>query len=268
VEIDIKAPEAVTPVLVDPGQLELALLNLAVNARDAMPQGGSVTFTVSEARQPGEGAADQVLLQVTDTGSGMDAETLKRAIEPFFSTKDVGKGTGLGLSMVHGLLAQLGGRMELASIPGQGTTVALWLPLAEGAPEAREPALVAHAMGDPATVLLVDDDELVATATADVLAELGHRVIRAGSGSRALQILRSCQDIDVILTDYAMPGMNGLELAAAARELRPGLPVVLATGYAQLRTELPASFPRLSKPYRTEELEAELAKAIGIARAR
>jgi CheY-like chemotaxis protein len=211
-------------------------------------------------------------IRVIDTGVGMDAETLNRAVEPFFSTKEVGKGTGLGLSMVHGFAAQLGGTFYLFSSPGTGTTAELWLPVgspasAEPVPKASPPAQPASSIdaASPATILLVEDDALIALSTVDLLEDLGFQVVEANSGSEALGILRSETPVDLIVTDYAMPGMTGLELAGAARDIRPDLPVLLATGYAELPTGSSTDLPRLAKPFRQDQLAREIAKALGSA---
>ncbi len=269
VRIEIQAPERLPPAKVDPHQLELALLNLAVNARDAMPLGGTLTVTLTQdqvgADPPVELAPGPYLrLDVTDTGVGMDAATLRRAVEPFFSTKDPDKGTGLGLSMVHGLAAQSGGTLQLGSQPGAGTTASLWLPLAETTPSAAEEQMptAAERPSRHATILVVDDDILVRLGTACLLEELGHTVVEAGDGPAALEILRERGDIDLLVTDYAMPGMNGVALVLAARERRPGLPALLVTGYAELLASSPIALPRLIKPYREAELAACVAQLL------
>jgi PAS domain S-box-containing protein len=267
VGLRIEAPTGLPPALVDPNQLELALLNLAVNARDAMPEGGALTITLDGMRNAAEDGLDPgtyLRLRLRDTGTGMDADTLLRAVEPFFSTKGVGKGTGLGLSMVHGLAAQSGGDFRLSSIPGQGTTAELWLPVAQGiVQQAAEPAEAQATDARAATILLVDDDVLIAMSTADMLSDLGHTVIEANSGAQALDILRNGQAIDLLMTDYAMPGMTGAELARVARDIRPGLPMLLATGYAELPEGAAADLPRLAKPYMQHELAEHIAKVLG-----
>ena len=201
---------------------------------------------------------------MTDTGVGMDAATLRRAVEPFFSTKDPDKGTGLGLSMVHGLAAQSGGALQLGSQPGAGTTASLWLPLAETTPSAAEEQMptAAERPSRHATILVVDDDMLVRLGTACLLEELGHTVVEAADGPAALEILRERGDIDLLVTDYAMPGMNGVALVLAARERRPGLPALLVTGYAELLASSPIALPRLIKPYREAELAACVAQLL------
>jgi PAS domain S-box-containing protein len=262
-------PPTVSPVRIDANQLELALLNLAVNARDAMPLGGTLTIVATDERVGDDGPrglrpGDYVRISVTDTGVGMDDSTLTKAAQPFFTTKGPGKGTGLGLSMVQGLAGQSGGALSLASRPGKGTTVDLWLPRAEPATPATavagpKPADQGRTL--PRTVLIVDDDPLVSTGTAAMLEDLGHVVLEANTGTEALAILQSDRRIDIVLTDHAMPGMTGTELARRIRQTYPGLPIVLATGYA----ELPhgdgedLGLPRLAKPYRQEDLAAAIA---------
>ncbi|MEK0084400.1 ATP-binding protein [Benzoatithermus flavus] len=264
--IRIEAPQDLPAARVDPHQLELALLNLAVNARDAMPTGGTLTIalardTVGFAHPAGLAPGDYVRIDVIDVGVGMDATTLRRAVEPFFSTKGPGRGTGLGLSMVHGLAAQSGGTLQLTSRLGEGTTATLWLPVAEVGRIAAEEAASAepiHASERSATILVVDDDALVRMGTVAMLDELGHSVMEADSGQEALELLRERTDIDLVITDYAMPGMTGAALAREVRELRPGLPVLLATGYAELPEGATLDLPRLGKPYRLAELAALL----------
>jgi CheY-like chemotaxis protein len=201
-------------------------------------------------------------LSVTDSGSGMDAATLKSAIEPFFSTKELGKGTGLGLSMVHGLAVQLGGALNLTSQPGQGTTAELWLPVSSS-PIQEVLAMEPISNEAPAsTILIVDDDALINMNTVDMVEDLGHTVLEAYSGKQALEILASGQRIDALITDYAMPGMTGVELADKARALFPGLPILLATGYADLPSGTSTDLPRLSKPYQQAELAAHLSRLL------
>ena len=236
-------------------QIELALLNLAVNARDAMPDGGTLTIALAcgdGERSPRPGApAATCASAVSDTGRGMDPETLKRAIEPFFSTKEIGKGTGLGLSMIHGLALQLKGALRLPSELDHGTRAELWLPVANGSATvaAPEPAAEPGASERHATLLFVDDDFLISLSTAALLEDLGHTVIKAPSGTAALEVLKDDKPVDLMITDYAMPGMTGLQLAEAARQLRPDLPILLATGYADLPERASFELPRLSKPY-------------------
>ena len=192
----------------------------------------------------------------------MDADTLARAIEPFFSTKGLGKGTGLGLSMVHGLAVQSGGALRLSSTPGQGTLAELWLPQAATAVRAAEPAEASAVDAPSATILVVDDDALIAMSTVDMLTDLGHTVLEAHSGAQALDLLRDEQAVDLLLTDYAMPGMTGVELGEAARALRADLPVLLATGYAELPEGTATDLPRLAKPYTQHQLAAMIGKLL------
>ncbi|HEX9966031.1 MAG TPA: PAS domain S-box protein [Allosphingosinicella sp.] len=243
----------------DANQLEMAILNLAVNARDAMPEGGSLTIaagprTVAAGEVADLPAGDYVRLTVADTGIGMDQATLARAVEPFFSTKGVGRGTGLGLSMVHGLAAQLGGALTLDSRPGEGTVAALWLPVSDSAPAfaaaRQEPEEAARATAG--TVLLVDDEALVRASTADMLTELGYDVVEADSGHGALALI-DLRLPDLVITDHLMPGLSGTDLALILATERPGLPVLIVSGYAEL-DGLPADLPRLTKPFRQADL--------------
>ncbi|TNC10269.1 PAS domain S-box protein [Methylobacterium terricola] len=258
--IETRFSPSLPRALVDAHQLELALLNLVVNARDAMPEGGTIVVAgrlEQQGDREGEGGTAMLCLSVTDTGTGMDEATLARAQEPFFTTKGVGKGTGLGLSMVHGLAAQSQGRLVLRSRPGSGTTAEIWLPVAAAAglvadapawrglasPGAAIPVSVSR------VVLVVDDDPLVLENSAAMLEDLGHRVIEARSGPEALDLMRRARTLDLVLTDHAMPGMTGLQLAARVTAERPGLKVILATGYADLSPDDAIELPRLAKPY-------------------
>ncbi|MBX3623062.1 MAG: PAS domain S-box protein [Rhizobacter sp.] len=260
------------PVLADPNQLELALLNLAVNARDAMPHGGTITIAAHEAEAAGELPARlspgaYVCLSVSDTGEGMDEDTLARAAEPFFTTKGVGKGTGLGLSMVDGLAAQSGGRLVLKSRRGQGTTAELWLPVAGAMPDtpaADTPPPEVQTLR-PLVVLAVDDDAVVLMNTVAMLQDMGHTVFEAASGHDALALLSREPSIEVLVTDQAMPQVSGLQLIEAARASRPNLPAVLATGYAELASALLPGVPRLSKPFDQEALARAIADAVTVA---
>ncbi|HEX4182835.1 MAG TPA: response regulator [Caulobacteraceae bacterium] len=261
-------PDGLGAVLADANQLELALLNLALNAKDAMPDGGDLVISAAEEKVGADNplglqAAAYIRLGVTDTGCGMDADTLARAAEPFFTTKGVGKGTGLGLSMVHGLAAQLGGALRIQSTPGHGSRMDLFLPKARAAPKVAMNAPIAIAASPGAlcraTVLLVDDDALVSAGTAAMLEDLGHEVIEVDTAREALKQLEANHRIDFLITDHAMPGMTGAELANQVRERYPELPIVLATGYAELPARLcSVSYPRLSKPF----LQRDLARII------
>ncbi|HEY3796324.1 MAG TPA: response regulator, partial [Bradyrhizobium sp.] len=202
-------------------------------------------------------------LSVVDTGTGMSPETLKRAVEPFFSSKPLGKGTGLGLSMVHGLAVQLGGALQLSSTVGKGTTATLVLPVATVLADSESPAPRPPKVKRSAVILFVDDDPLIAMSTTEMLEDLGHQVIGASSGRHALDIIRSEQPIDLMMTDHVMPGMTGIELAAASRQLRPSLPILLATGYAELPEGAQLELPRLAKPYHQDQLRDRLDQLLG-----
>lgn len=266
IEIRAEVSPEVGAIEVDANQLELALINLAVNARDAMPQGGSLTIAChNEASGKSIGLSRDpfVCITVTDTGEGMSEATLARAQEPFFTTKGIGKGTGLGLSMVHGFTAQSGGTMRIRSQPGRGTSVTIWLPQAK---EGSRVAEVDIPFAQPKEarslrVLLVDDDILVSMGAADMLLDLGHSVTEAQSGPHALKLLESDAPYDVVVTDYAMPGMNGFELAQRIKARNPKLPIILATGYAELPADRSVEFGHLSKPYTSKDLAAALEKA-------
>lgn len=268
IAIEVALPEHLPPVSADANQLELALLNLVVNARDAMPDGGTILIELQEERSteadslaPGH----YVVLSVIDHGKGMDAVTLQRAVEPFFSTKELGKGTGLGLSMVHGLALQLDGRLKLKSAPAEGTTAELWIPLSTEAIQEKQQGVAAAVPQNEAgniRVLLVDDDALIAMSSADMLTDLGHEVVEAYSGKEALALIDSGADFDVLITDYAMPGMTGAELAIAVRERLPGLPILLASGYADLPSGVEIDVARLAKPYTQDQLALTLARML------
>jgi signal transduction histidine kinase len=268
IDIAFDLPAGLPPALADHNQIELALLNLAVNARDAMPDGGTLSIALSRELAPAAGnlaAGSYVRLCVSDTGCGMDPQTLGRAIEPFFSTKEVGKGTGLGLSMIHGLALQLKGTLRLYSDMGRGTRAELWLPVADGkaAVRAQEASPNAGTSRRRLKLLFVDDDALISLSTAALLEDLGHAVIKVSSGTAALDVLKGEEAVDLMITDYAMPGMTGLQLAEAARKLRPGLPILLATGYADLPARARVDLPRLAKPYRQHQLAEKITSMVG-----
>ena len=261
------APDCCT-AFVDPQQLELALLNLAVNARDAMPEGGTLTMSFRmEAQAAGQVLDEQfVVMTVSDDGDGMDAETLARAAEPFFTTKGVGKGTGLGLSMVQGMIEQSGGKLILKSKKGIGTTVEVWLPAATSTSPVESTRNVGEHEGNcvRSTVLAVDDDSLVLMNTVAMLEELGHVVYSATSGKNALELMEQHADIELVITDQAMPRMTGLQLTGAIAKLRPGLPVIIATGYAELPGGSPTGIVILNKPFGLEQLDLSLSKALSV----
>ena len=266
-------PEGACSIATDPNQLELALLNLALNARDAMTSGGTVMIRVTRELLNGTAGAPlpYVGIAVIDTGCGMDEATVKRATEPFFTTKGVGKGTGLGLSMVDGLIAQSGGHMKIDSTPDRGTTVSL-LFVEEESQAAKAPGIPLPAslpmLDRVCRVLLVDDDDLVSASAAAMLDDLGYLVVAASSGEEALGLLASGVGIDCVLTDHAMPGMTGLDLANEIRLRWPDLPVILATGYADALEQSVGPIPFLAKPYRLQTLANLLAQTLIIDQAK
>ncbi len=267
IEIRAEISPEVEAIEVDVNQLEVALINLAVNARDAMPQGGSLTIAChneTSGKSIGLSRDPFVCITVTDTGEGMSETTLARAQEPFFTTKGIGKGTGLGLSMVHGFTAQSGGTMRIKSQPGKGTSVTIWLPRAKEGSKASnlDIPLTQPKEARSLRVLLVDDDILVSMGAADMLLDLGHRVTEVQSGPHALKLLESDAPFDIVVTDYAMPGMNGFELAQWVKERNPRIPIILATGYAELPADRSIEFGHLSKPYTSKDLAAALEKAV------
>lgn len=252
------------PAKADPNQLEMALLNLSVNARDAMPHGGTIRISasadyVTEDHHSRLAPGPYVRLSVTDTGTGMDEDTLARAVEPFFSTKGVGKGTGLGLSMVHGLAAQLGGALTIRSKLGSGTSIELWLPVSRDAPRrVSMPLDQPFANRTTGKALVVDDEPLVRMSTGDMLSDLGYAIVEAGTGEEAVSILAQNEPFDIVVTDHLMPGMTGTELARHIRSSQPGTPVLIVSGYAHVEG-IDADLPRLTKPFRKDELAATLA---------
>ena len=267
VRVQLVAEGAMPAVDVDPNQLEMALLNLAVNARDAMVSGGELTIrlhvqNVDEEAQLGIRSGRYVVLSVQDTGVGMDPETLAKAVEPFFSTKEVGKGTGLGLSMVFGLAQQSGGALRLESAPSCGTTARLWLPIATKASIAAGRTSIAPTQTARARILFVDDDLLIAGSTVALLEDLGHEVVEVHSAREALQLLEQGLATDLLITDHAMPGMTGVELAREVRRQRPRLPILLATGFAELEEVKVIDIERLAKPYTQNQLAAEIARLL------
>jgi len=273
IQLSITIEGAMRPARVDANQLELALLNLAVNARDAMPNGGTLTIDAREeaiSRWSRLLPGHYVRIDVKDSGCGMDQETLLRAIEPFFTTKGVGQGTGLGLSMVHGLAAQLGGEFVLESELGRGTTASLWLPTTDATTAATHSD---DSTGDPIaeafeTILLVDDEPLVRIGTAAMLEDAGYTVIEASAPEEALQAVRNGLKFDLLVTDFAMPAMNGVQLAAELRKHHPALPVLLITGFASKSESHVQGLPRLMKPFRQTELMAHVAEVLASANAR
>jgi PAS domain S-box-containing protein len=275
VTVDTRFPLILPHVMADPRQLELAVLNLAVNARDAMPHGGTITIAARGERvvssDDGLAPGDYVRLSVSDHGEGMDEQTLAQAAEPFFTTKGVGKGTGLGLPMVQGLAQQSGGKFVLKSEKGSGTTAEIWLRVASA--EAGDfddgPAEAADTPAtpiDPLVILAVDDDPLVLENTAAMLMELGHKVLQAQSGPEALQMLDGNR-VDLIVTDYAMPGMTGEELTQRVLATQPELPILMVSGYASLPEGTASSVPKLAKPFKEQELARAISEVVALKRA-
>jgi signal transduction histidine kinase/CheY-like chemotaxis protein len=267
VRVAVTAPPELPPALVDPHALELAVMNLVVNARDAMPAGGEVTITIGMATPPLPAtlpAGRYLRITVADNGTGMDAATLARAVEPFFSTKPTGQGTGLGLSMVHGLAHQSGGALTITSQPGAGTQVSLFLQQTSAMPEipaAPRPAPAPALTPAPSQgcVLVVDDEPLVLDSTAAMLEVLGHTPLPAPSAEAALALLDGAQGLVAVVTDHAMPGMSGAALAAEIGRRRPGLPVIIATGHAGAAEGHGAAL-LLAKPYGLPQLADALAQ--------
>jgi signal transduction histidine kinase/ActR/RegA family two-component response regulator len=268
VEVELDFEPGLWPTAVDPGELELVILNLAVNARDAMAEGGTITIRARNA--PGvDGGGDFVELAVVDTGAGIPPELQERVFDPFFTTKDVGKGSGLGLAQVHGFAGQSGGSVRIESAPGAGTKVILLLPRSGAPAAARErPPLADRDAGarraPSGSVLLVEDDDEVATLVAEMLEQLGYAVTRAGSAKAALGAIANDRQVDVVFSDVMMPGgMNGVELVRELRRRRPDVPVLLTSGYADAvrRDADAAGVMILPKPYQITDLAAALAAA-------
>jgi CheY-like chemotaxis protein len=271
--LEVAGDAGLWPILVDPNQLENALLNLCINARDAMPDGGSLRIAMENAAVGPEQAAlhdlapgDYVVLAVADTGTGMSPEVAAKAFDPFFTTKPIGQGTGLGLSMIYGFARQSGGTVLVDSRPGRGTTMRLYLPRCDAVRDAApEPAPAAF---DPApgaaAVLLVDDEAPLRALMSEALARLGHEVATAADGTGALRLLDDGLALDLLVTDIGLAGgMNGRQLAEAARSLRPGLKVLFITGYAEARLVEHGSFDAdtqvLTKPFELGALARRIA---------
>lgn len=274
IEVEAVLPPRIWLVETDPNQLENAILNLAINARDAMPEGGKLTIETQNthlddtyaSQNPGVSSGQYVVICISDTGVGMDAETVAKAIEPFFTTKEVGKGTGLGLSMVYGFIKQSGGHMKIYSEPGEGTTVKIYLPRLVG-----QAAVDADSVQSPAptgtgeeTILVCEDDEDVRAYSAEVLRELGYRVLEAADGNAALTILRHEETkIDLLFTDVVLPGgMSGAVVAKEAAKIRPGLKTLFTTGYARNaivhQGRLDAGVQLITKPFSYSDLAGRI----------
>jgi CheY-like chemotaxis protein len=262
----------------DPNQLESALLNLVINARDAMPEGGQLTIRTAnrilrhidtagnDEIQPGE----HVLVSVSDTGVGMTPEVLERVFEPFFTTKDIGQGTGLGLSMIYGFTKQSGGHVTIQSEPGRGTAVEIYLPRTLESAAAEPPAPQEAPRAQRAElILVVEDDPHVRAYSCETLASLGYRVLEAQDAPAALALLGRNPDIQLLFTDVGLPGMNGRELADEARRMRPGLPVLLTSGYTGDAVPSGARdhrFALLNKPFTVEQLATRIRRVMETSR--
>ena len=273
IAIEIRIPEDLWPVLADPTQLELAILNMTVNARDAMPGGGTLTIRAENVRlaatEDNQQVGDFVCIEVRDTGAGIPPDILDRVFDPFFTTKEVGRGTGLGLSQVYGFTKQSGGQVSIRSRVGEGTSIILHLPRAAAAPLPQNVATIrrgggAQATDQQRTVLLVEDNLEVAMLTEEMLQEMGFGVIRAENGGSALRSIEENHAVDLVLTDVVMPGLSGIELAAELKKRRPKLPVILTTAYSDAVGDRKAieGYTLLNKPYRVEALQAALGAAL------
>ncbi|MBL8771438.1 MAG: PAS domain S-box protein [Phenylobacterium sp.] len=266
IRLDVRLPDTLWPVTVDPSEFELAVLNLAVNARDAMAEGGRLTLTAENRTCDGRGPdaleGDFVALTVADTGAGIAPDILPKIFDPFFTTKPPDKGTGLGLSQVFGFARQSGGLVTVESELGRGARFTLYLPRAGGPPQPRVDDEPTPHLGS-ARILLVEDNPEVADVAARMLEELGHEVRLTGSGAAGLQALETGEPIDLVFSDIVMAGeIDGLDMARRLRHARPGLPVLLATGYSEAAERIGDEFPILRKPYRLPELNRALAKLL------
>jgi CheY-like chemotaxis protein len=276
VTLQVDGSPGLWAVLADPNQLENALLNLCINARDAMPDGGTLRIETRnlildgcDAKELALGAEEYVSLSVSDSGSGMTADVIERAFDPFFTTKPIGEGTGLGLSMVYGFARQSGGQARIYSQPGNGTNVCLYLPRYSGGQQGVElsvgtrPAL----RGDGETVLVVDDESSVRALIKEVLEDLGYDVLEAEQGAAGLRVLESSQRVDLLVTDVGLPGgMNGRQLADAALVTRPHLKILFITGYAESAVigagQLQPGMYVLTKPFSLETLGSRIREII------
>ncbi|WP_443026466.1 ATP-binding protein [Sphingomonas sp. HMP9] len=273
IELEMVLAAGLWTTLCDPNQLENSLLNLVINARDAMPHGGKLTIETCNAHLDDHFAASQrdvrpghyVCICVSDTGTGMSADTIAKAFEPFFTTKPIGQGTGLGLSMIYGFARQSEGYARIYSEVGQGTTIKLYLPrhYAEAEQDVALPGLTQdHGTNAGETVLVVEDDGVVRSLIVDVLAELGYQAVEAHDGPAGLERLRTMERIDLLVTDIGLPGLNGRQVADAGRALRPGLRVLFMTGYAENAASasgfLEPGMSMITKPFAMEALATQI----------
>jgi len=270
IEVTVKIQEQLWPVSVDLAEFDLALLNIAVNARDAMPEGGvfrveARNVTLDAGDPAGEGlAGDFVAVTLSDTGVGMSPEVLAQAFEPYFTTKEIGLGSGLGLSQVYGFAKQSGGAASIVSAPSRGTSITLYLPRAAKKPAAAASNVTAAPLALSGRIIVVEDEADVARVTIEVLRDIGYQAIEAKDGYAALALIEQDPTIDLVLSDVVMPGgMSGLELGRTLRKQRPGLPVVLATGYTQWGSRvMDEDFTLIAKPYHREALAAAIRAAL------
>ena len=266
--------DALPHALADSNQLENAVLNLAVNARDAMPDGGELVISAAPADSADaalpQGPSDYLLIKVTDTGEGMAPEVLDKVFEPFFTTKPLGQGTGLGLSMVYGFAQQSGGTVRIHSKQGEGTSISLYLPVSQVAATAEQHAPARAIAGAGERVLFVEDEDAVRMLVREVLEELDYEAVEIADPAAALPCLASEERIDLMISDIGMPGINGRELADEARRLRPGLPILFITGYAEHATTLTdfldPGMALITKPFSLEKLAASIGTLIGARR--
>jgi two-component system NtrC family sensor kinase len=268
IAIELHLPERLIAVKLDPSELEIALLNLTLNARDAMPEGGKITIALERAATdmlPAGLQGEFAALSVSDTGRGVAAEIRERIFEPFFTTKPLDKGTGLGLSQVYGFVTQSQGRVTVASLPGRGATFTMFLPVSSEVPEVSAPIVPRPVASlDQRRVLLVEDNPEVATVAADYLEQCGCHVVKADNAEAAVETLNQRRDIDLVFSDIAMPGMSGLELGRLVRDHHPEIPVVLATGYSDKAARaVEEGFLLLEKPYSLEAMQRSLTAVSG-----
>jgi CheY-like chemotaxis protein len=265
IRLEFDLAEGVWPVEIDRSQLQVALINLAVNARDAMPKGGTFRIKSENTILQNSDRKEMVAISISDTGTGIPPEVLSQVFEPFFTTKEVGKGTGLGLAQVHGFAEQSGGSVDIRSEVGRGTTITIYLPKSDTPLRAREEqAELPLTDGRPLHILLVEDNTQVADIAASMLAERGHSITRAITADEALSRLQRGETFDLVFSDLVMPGeLDGLDLARSVRSRWPAIPVLLATGYSEVaHRAAQEGFTLLTKPYRPEVLAAAVHQAV------